>query len=113
MKKLYTVLCSAALVTMIAAPVFAADAPAAAPAAPAAKTADVMGTVAKVDAKAMTVAVKTDAGEEKVITWDANTKVMGKDGKAMTSADVKEGGKVTVKATDNAGKWMATEIHLN
>lgn len=106
MKKLITVLCSAALVTMIVAPVFAGDAAAA-------KTADVAGTVTKVDAKAMSVMVKTDAGEEKTIMWDANTKVMGKDGKAMTSADVKEGGKVTVKATDNAGKWMATEIHLN
>ena len=106
MKKLFTVLCSAAILTMLAAPVFAADAAAA-------KTADVKGTVSKVDAKGMSISVKGDDGKENMITWDANTKVMGKDGKAMTSADIKEGGKVTVKAADNGGKWMATEITIN
>ncbi|MFN7974420.1 MAG: hypothetical protein U0166_19060 [Acidobacteriota bacterium] len=75
------------------------------------KKTDMMGTVSAMES-GKSVTIKDDKGAETQLMWDAETKVMGKDGKAMTAADVKKDGKIKVSVAEVDGKKVAAEVWL-
>lgn len=73
------------------------------------KKTDVAGMVTKVDA-GKSFMVKDEAGAEKTLWLDPETKYMGKDGAEMAADSLKMDAKVKVSAAELEGKWIAAEI---
>ena len=63
----------------------------------------IQGTITKVDMDQKTLVVKDSNGQEKTFYWDSATKVSG---------DLKEGASVTLSATDQQGKMVASSIQV-
>lgn len=63
----------------------------------------IQGTITKVDMDQKVLVVKDSNGQEKTFTWDSATKVSG---------DLKEGASVTISATDQQGKMVASSIQV-
>ena len=64
----------------------------------------IQGTITKVDMDQKTLVVKDSNGQEKTFYWDSATKVSG--------GDLKEGATVTLSATDQQGKMVASSIQV-
>lgn len=75
------------------------------------KKTDMTGTVSTMEA-GKSVTIKDDKGAETQIMWDPETKVMGKDGKAAKSDDVKKDGKIKISVAEVEGKKVAAEVWL-
>lgn len=108
MRKLASVCVALAFVALAFSPAFATTPSKKKPAPPA----EVSGTVGTVDAKAMSLSVKDDKGEEKTIFWSSKTKIVGKDGKSAKADAIQQGGTVTVKASERSGEWWATAVSI-
>ena len=64
----------------------------------------IQGTISRVDMDQKVLVIKDANGEQKTVYWDSATKVSG--------GDLKEGATVTLSASDQQGKMVASSIQV-
>ncbi len=68
----------------------------------------IRGTISSVDNNAKTLTVKDSTGKDVTIYWNDTTRFSG-----GSFSDLKEGSAVTIQATDQSGRMVASSITLS